>query len=78
MKDNSKWLKRIFAGILVLVLLLPMGPNTLHAGVHPAVRIKDLADIQGIRSNQLVGVGLVMGLQGTGDKAKMSLQMVRN
>jgi flagellar P-ring protein precursor FlgI len=78
MKDNSKWLKRIFAGILVLVLLLPMGPNPLHAGVHPAVRIKDLADIQGIRSNQLVGVGLVMGLQGTGDKAKMSLQMVRN
>ncbi|MDD3708529.1 MAG: flagellar basal body P-ring protein FlgI [Aminobacterium sp.] len=78
MKDNSKWLKRIFAGILVLVLLLPMGANPLHAGVHPAVRIKDLADIQGIRSNQLVGVGLVMGLQGTGDKAKMSLQMVRN
>ena len=46
--------------------------------IHPGVRIKDLVDIQGVRSNQLVGVGLVMGLQGTGDKSKMALQMIRN
>lgn len=32
-----------------------------------AVRIKDLADIQGVRQNQLVGYGLVVGLDGTGD-----------
>ena len=44
----------------------------------PLVRIKDMADVEGVRSNQLVGVGLVLGLQGTGDKANMSLQMVRN
>ncbi len=33
-----------------------------------AARIKDLAAIKGIRSNQLAGYGLVIGLNGTGDK----------
>ncbi len=33
-----------------------------------AVRIKDIAEIEGVRSNQLVGYGLVIGLNGTGDK----------
>ena len=32
------------------------------------VRIKDIADVEGIRENQLVGYGLVVGLNGTGDK----------
>ena len=32
-----------------------------------AVRIKDIADIKGVRQNQLVGYGLVVGLNGTGD-----------
>ncbi len=32
------------------------------------VRIKDIADIEGIRENQLIGYGLVVGLNGTGDK----------
>ena len=33
-----------------------------------AERIKDLASVQGMRSNQLVGYGLVVGLDGTGDQ----------
>ncbi len=37
-----------------------------------AARIKDMAAIKGIRSNQLVGYGLVVGLNGTGDKDKIS------
>jgi flagellar P-ring protein precursor FlgI len=32
------------------------------------VRIKDIADLEGVRTNQLVGYGLVVGLNGTGDK----------
>jgi len=32
-----------------------------------ASRIKDLVDIEGVRENQLVGYGLVVGLNGTGD-----------
>ena len=34
---------------------------------HSASRIKDLVDFEGIRENQLVGYGLVVGLNGTGD-----------
>lgn len=43
-----------------------------------AERIKDLAAIAGIRSNQLVGYGLVVGLDGTGDKTKFTGQSLRN
>jgi flagellar P-ring protein FlgI len=35
-----------------------------------AVRIKDIADIEGVRQNQLVGYGIVVGLDGTGDGSK--------
>ncbi len=37
-----------------------------------AERIKDLAGIQGVRSNQLLGYGLVVGLDGSGDKVNSS------
>lgn len=33
-----------------------------------AVRLKDLASIEGVRDNQLIGYGLVVGLNGTGDR----------
>ena len=33
-----------------------------------AERIKDLASVQGVRNNQLVGYGLVVGLDGSGDQ----------
>lgn len=46
---------------VILLLLLP----SLAAG---QVRIKDIADVEGIRDNQLVGYGLVVGLNGTGDR----------
>lgn len=39
-----------------------------------AQRIKDLADIQGVRSNQLVGYGLVVGLPGTGESSPFTEQ----
>ncbi|TXH73322.1 flagellar basal body P-ring protein FlgI [Thiobacillus sp.] len=38
------------------------------SGVAQAERIKDIATIQGVRDNQLVGYGLVVGLDGTGDQ----------
>jgi flagellar P-ring protein precursor FlgI len=39
----------------------------------PSVRIKDIADLQGIRDNQLVGIGLVTGLAGRGDSQNSEL-----
>jgi flagellar P-ring protein precursor FlgI len=45
-----------------------------------AARLKDIADIEGVRGNQLVGYGVIVGLQGTGDKqgAKFTGQSVSN
>ena len=33
-------------------------------------RIKDIVSFEGVRSNELVGYGLVMGLNGTGDSLR--------
>jgi flagellar P-ring protein precursor FlgI len=41
---------------------------TLLAGQAPAARLKDLVAIEGVRENQLIGYGLVVGLAGTGDR----------
>lgn len=43
-----------------------------------ADRLKDLARIKGVRNNQLVGYGLVVGLDGSGDKAPFTNQTFRN
>ena len=48
-----------------LVLLL-----ALTAIAHAATRIKDITDVRGVRTNQLVGYGLVVGLNGTGDSLR--------
>lgn len=50
----------------------------LVSGLVQAERIKDLASIAGVRSNQLIGYGLVVGLDGTGDKTKFTGQSLRN
>lgn len=40
--------------------------------------IKDISNIVGIRENQLIGYGLVVGLPGTGDKSKFTMQSLQN
>ncbi|MBQ3646239.1 MAG: flagellar basal body P-ring protein FlgI [Synergistaceae bacterium] len=48
------------------------------ARVNPDVRIKDITEVEGARGNQLTGIGLVTGLNGTGDNSQMAVQMMRN
>ncbi|WP_428024278.1 flagellar basal body P-ring protein FlgI [Arcobacter sp.] len=43
-----------------------------------AQTIKDIANIVGIRENQLLGYGLVVGLAGTGDKSTFTMQSLQN
>ena len=53
---------------IILIFLTVIGLSL--SGVHPALavsRIKDIAQFEGVRENQLVGYGLVVGLNGTGD-----------
>ena len=62
------------ASIIVCVLVL------CAASSADAIRIKDLASFEGVRENQLVGYGLVVGLNGTGDsdQARFQTQSVVN
>ena len=59
------------ARILALALCLCMMASCAFAA-SASTRIKDIAKIQGVRSNQLMGYGLVVGLDGTGDSDKMT------
>lgn len=53
--------------VAAAVLLVTLAPSCLQAEIR-AARIKDLASIEGVRENQLIGYGLVVGLAGTGDR----------
>lgn len=61
---------RLFTVVLAVISLLLSSQAA-------AQRIKDLASIQGVRSNQLVGYGLVVGLPGTGEQSPFTEQSFR-
>ncbi len=65
-----RWCKTLLLFSLYLGLLTPVG----------AARLKDLVNVDGVRTNQLVGYGLVVGLNGTGDgdQTKFTVQSVVN
>ncbi len=52
-------MRRLLTSLLIALTLAP---------VVPAGRLKDLVSIEGVRENQLIGYGLVVGLAGTGDR----------
>jgi len=53
---------------LLLISFLFLMPLSLHAS-----RLKDIANFKGVRSNQLIGYGLVVGLDGTGDSTSSDI-----
>lgn len=60
---------------LIGALLLAWLPMWVQSA---EVRIKDITRIEGIRTNQLVGLGLVTGLQGTGSKSPVTRKFALN
>ncbi|HUJ97978.1 MAG TPA: flagellar basal body P-ring protein FlgI [Stellaceae bacterium] len=54
--------RALLAALAALLLVLPGAPASALS------RIKDIADFEGVRDNMLVGYGLVVGLNGTGDQ----------
>ena len=61
---------------VVIATFIALAPASSEAG-----RLKDLASVQGVRTNQLLGYGLVVGLVGTGDgtsAAPFTAQSLRN
>ncbi len=57
----------LFVAVLVLLVLF------VHASAMGQSRIKDIVFFEGVRSNQLVGYGLVVGLNGTGDSLSSAI-----
>jgi len=55
---------------LVALLAALIGLVANYDPVHAGVRIKDITSVRGVRPNQLVGYGLVTGLNGTGDSLR--------
>ena len=53
---------------ILAALALALSPQSAY----PASRIKDLSNVEGVRDNMLVGYGLVVGLNGTGDTLRNS------
>jgi flagellar P-ring protein precursor FlgI len=68
-KESNSIMALIALALLICVLMTNVGQ---------CERIKDIVDIQGLRSNPLTGVGLIIGLAGTGDTSLLSRQMLTN
>ncbi len=60
--SQARWLAYVLACAVALVLVFALVPSA------QAARIKEVASVEGVRSNQLTGFGLVVGLDGTGDQ----------
>jgi len=60
--------RSLYKGLTAFVLGAGLTLFPLHAFAFS--RVKDLVDVEGIRDNMLVGYGLVVGLNGSGDSLK--------
>ncbi len=72
---------KIFRRLSILAGLGSLVAFTASPPPAHAERIKDMAQVQGVRTNQLVGYGLVVGLDGTGDQtsqAPFTIQSLTN
>lgn len=58
----------LLGGVALVLAAAAPGPAAAQS-----VRLKDIADVEGVRDNQLVGYGLVVGLAGTGDRLRTAI-----
>ncbi len=69
MKNKNRTIAqpKLSAPLIALFFMLALSATLLSATFAHAVRLKDMASVKGVRDNQLVGYGIVVGLNGTGD-----------
>jgi flagellar P-ring protein precursor FlgI len=67
MKRRSNLIRKSIITAIVSAFCVSLGGVRAHG---ESVRIKDLTNIKGVRSNQLLGFGLIVGLSGSGDSKK--------
>jgi flagellar P-ring protein precursor FlgI len=66
--------------VIILAALLALPAFATEAASRPSVPLREVVAVRGVRENQLVGYGLVVGLAGTGDgtQAKFTIQSLAN
>ncbi len=74
--NRSQQNKSILVFVLAGIMLLASGANQ-QLKAQAQVRLKDISRLSGNREYQVLGYGLVTGLDGTGDKSEMSIEMTR-
>ena len=72
---QKKLLTKCFLGKMIWLVLFV---TLINSPLANAERIKELASIQGVRQNQLIGYGIVVGLDGTGDQSPVTVQGITN
>jgi flagellar P-ring protein precursor FlgI len=63
----ARYIRQLSALALFLIAALGGSSTAADSGTH-TVLIRDVASVEGVRDNSLIGYGLVVGLKGTGDK----------
>jgi len=73
-------MRKLTVTLLIAVMTAGLMLPALAAPTQVSARIKDVAKVQGVRSNQLLGYGLIVGLAGTGDsnKIEFTIQSIAN
>ncbi len=71
-------LDKIFIAVLLIIILVI--PNFLYSQMNTNVRLKDITDVQGSYTHDIIGYGIVVGLEGTGDgsKSMFTIQSIAN
>jgi flagellar P-ring protein precursor FlgI len=75
---NMKIFQKVIGAITLILIGMVVFSTAVSAEAIGATRIKDIAKLQGVRNNQLTGMGLIVGLNGTGDSSRANAQMVAN
>ncbi len=78
MNVNPTQSKKILAAAMLIAFALTGAASTMLSAEAAKLRIKDITHIKGVRNNQLVGYGLVVGLSKTGDKSRSTQTTTAN
>jgi flagellar P-ring protein precursor FlgI len=64
---KTRLARGVFAALVWTLAALPLAASPAEAIAPVGTRLKELVSVEGVRDNQLIGYGLIVGLNGTGD-----------
>src|SRR5262245_29398371 len=73
MNVQNSFIRGLILPVLCLLAAVPALSQAPETDAALTVRVKDIAEIEGVRGNQLIGYGLIVGLNRTGDRVQQNL-----